>query len=375
MKSNSYWVCGLGFGDEAKGLTVNSLCKQFPNSLVIRYSGGQQAGHTVKMPDGTSHVFSNFGAGTMQGCSTYWSEYCSFDPVGMFNEFEILKDKGFNPVIYINKNSPITTPFEKHLNQTSDTIKGHGTCGVGVGLTFAREERFQSLLAGDILNPVVFKMKYACLKNSYRDKVNGWTIDQNKTFEGCIEDILSLPNNFKFVHNVSDVGNVNKYIFEGSQGLLLDQNIGFFPNVTRSNTGSKNILSLGFIPTPILITRAFQTRHGNGLMTNEHIPHNITDNPLETNVLNPYQGEFRKSLLDLSLLKYGIERDNYLRRNKEKQLVITCLDLVQHEYRYTIDGQIVGHPDEDSFVNGIKKYLDIDIVHRVNSPSATFDIE
>ncbi len=370
--SNSFAAICLGFGDSGKGVVTNSLCKQYPNSLVIRYSGGQQAGHTVTLPSGLSHVFSNFGAGTLQGCPTYWSEFCTFDPVGMFTEFEILKDKGFNPVIYINKNSPITTPYDKFQNQRNGDNLNHGTCGVGVGATFAREKRLQSLLAIDMLFPLVFKEKYNLVRKSYN--FEGWELDQNKTFEGCVENILSLKDNFKFVHNISDAGKFEKHIFEGSQGLLLDQNIGFFPHVTRSNTGSKNILSLGFAPTPLLITRAFQTRHGNGYMTNEDTPHNIADNPLETNILNKYQGKFRKSLLDLNLLKYGIERDNYLRRHEDKHLVITCLDLVQNEYRYTIDGKIIAHTNEGSFVRGIQNYLDIRSVHRVHSPSATFDI-
>lgn len=373
LRSKNYAVIGLGFGDEGKGLTTNSLCHNYPESLVVRYSGGQQAGHTVTLPDGKSHVFSNFGAGTLLGAPTYWSEYCTFDPVGMLNEFKILRSKGVNPIIYINKNCPITTPYEKHLNQMSDRYIKNGTCGVGVGATYAREEKFQSLLAGDIFYKQIFTAKYRAVHQFY--DFESWTLDVGGQFPDSINEILSMPDNFRFVNHLYEVPVNGSYIFEGSQGLLLDQNIGFFPNVTRSNTGSKNILGLGFAPTPILITRAFQTRHGNGFMTNEDLPHNITDNPNETNVLNRYQGAFRKSLLDLSLLKYGIERDNYLRRNKEKQLVITCLDLVKNEYRYTIDGEIIAHADEDSFVDGIKKYLDIDIVHRVHSPSALFEIK
>lgn len=370
---NSFWACGTLFGDEGKGVVTNSLSHQYPNSLVVRYSGGQQAGHTV-VHNGISHVFSNFGSGTMQGLPTYWSEYCTFDPVGVMVEYHILKQKGFNPKLYISKNSPVTTPFDKFNNQRDSRNLDHGTCGAGVGATFAREEKFQSLLAGDLLYPLIFTEKYNNVKKYYN--FIDWTIDPEAKFEQAVIEILSNPDVFCFVDALSEIPEVfDKYIFEGSQGLMLDQNIGFFPNVTRSNTGSKNILGLGFAPKPILITRAFQTRHGNGYMTNENIPHNITDNPLETNVLNKYQGKFRKSLLDLSLIKYAISRDNYLRRNKDKELVVTCLDLIKNEYRYTINGEIIAHSDEDSFISGIKKYLDIEVVHRVHCPSALLDIK
>jgi adenylosuccinate synthase len=158
-------------------------------------------------------------------------------------------------------------------------------------------------------------------------------------------------------------------IFESSQGLLLDQHIGFFPHVTRSNTGTKNILEMGYKPDLFLITRAYQTRHGNGPMTNENLPHNIKENPKETNVLNKFQGEFRRSLLDLDLLQYGMEKDEFINTSVNKSLVVTCLDLVKDEYRYTVGGVIVSHRNEQSFLHGIATHLGIKTVHAVSSPT------
>lgn len=357
----NYAVIDLGFGDSGKGVTVNSLCKQFPDSLVIRFSGGQQAGHTVTLPDGTSHVFSNFGAGTFQGCPTYWSKFCTFDPVAVMRELKILQSKGYSPILYVDRKCPVTTPFEKFKNQTCQQTLSHGTCGHGVGATYAREESFYSLLAGDLEYPFVFQEKLGAIEKSH----NPAFLDLRGFINAC-KDVFQ--SNCVFL--CDGLPNANNYIYEGSQGLLLDQNIGFFPHVTRSNTGTKNILELStWAPTLMLVTRAFQTRHGNGPMSNEHIPHNILDNDKETNIMNKYQGEFKKSLLDLSLLKYAMNKDDGIRTSYRKQLVVTCLDLVKNEYRYTIDGEIVGHANEDSFIDGIKKYLDIKVVHRVHSAS------
>jgi adenylosuccinate synthase len=216
---------------------------------------------------------------------------------------------------------------------------------------------------GDILHPSIFDLKLKLIKEYYK---NNAEIDY---FLECCEFV---KNQFSKLYIVDDMPQwYASYILEGSQGLLLDQNIGFFPHVTRSNVGTKNILEMGFEPHLFLITRAFQTRHGNGPMTNTHLPHNIKDNPNETNVLNTYQGEFKKSLLDLDLLKYGMERDPYIDKTAHKELVITCLDLVKDEYRYTIGGKIVAHSNEDDFVNGIADYLAVSVVHRVSSPSGT----
>lgn len=354
---NSYAVIGLGFGDEGKGACVNSLCRFLPNSLVIRYSGGQQAGHTVTLKDGTSHVFANFSSGSFQGAITYWSKFCSFDPIGVVNELKVLESKGYRPTLYIDKKSPITTPYDKeHNRSTISTAILDGTCGAGVGTTFEREENHYSLTAGDLLFPSVLQIKLKLIQSIYSSSAN-----VSNFLEAC--EIIRNAFDIHFKDGIPD-GFAN-YIFEGSQGLLLDQNIGFFPHVTRSNTGTQNIFKMNLVnwasfqPHLYLVTRAFQTRHGNGPMTNTHVPHNIKTNSLETNVTNKYQGTFRRALLDLDLLKYGIEHDVYIRETKHKELIITCMDLIENEYRYTINGKIINHLNKIDFAAGVAEYLRI----------------
>jgi adenylosuccinate synthase len=366
---NSHAVIGLGFGDEGKGVTVNSLTSFLFNPLVVRYSGGQQAGHTVTLPNGTQHVFSNFGSGSFNGAPTYWSKYCTFDPVGVVNELNILIDKGVRPVLFVDKRSPVTTPYDKSKNQNCSDTKGHGTCGVGVGATFQREEDMYSLTAGDLVYPSVLKTKLQLIADNY---YNGIPQDRQDSFIEAV-NIINHYSDIRFVDDMPDY--FDNIVFESSQGLLLDQNIGFFPHVTRSNVGSKNILEMGFEPKLYLVTRAFQTRHGNGPMTNTNIKHYIKDNPYETNVSNKYQGEFKRSLLDLDLLKYGIEKDEFIRNSKNRELIITCMDLVENEYRCTAKGKTLVYLDEQSFARGIANYLGIEVVQTVSSPFGLIDVE
>jgi adenylosuccinate synthase len=156
-------------------------------------------------------------------------------------------------------------------------------------------------------------------------------------------------------------------IYEGSQGILLDKNIGFFPHVTRSNTSSYN-LPIDVRTEFYLVTRAYQTRHGNGPMTNENLPHNIKINEDETNVTNKYQGEFRRTLLDLDLLQYGMSRDKNISNTFNRSLVITCLDHIEDEYRFTYKGKIINCNDEFDFVGKIADILDISNVITSHSP-------
>jgi adenylosuccinate synthase len=347
-------VIGLGFGDEGKGLFTDYLCSQSTNPLIIRFSGGQQAGHTV-VSNGIRHVFSNFGAGSLKGAPSYFSRFCTIDPIGIVNELSVLLDKGIKPLLFIDAKCPVTTPYDVHYNQANNK---HGSCGVGVGDTINREENYYSLTFADLFYPWVLETKLKLIQAFYSDHKDA---SLTNFLECCdlithsihIEKIDGLPKN-----NYS-------YLFEGSQGLLLDKNYGFFPHVTRSNTGTQNVLSLLGHDTfsVYLITRAYQTRHGDGPLSNESIPHNIAKNPLETNVKNTHQGELRIALLDVSLLEYAINKDDYLRTTKNKSLVITCLDHIQNEYRFTYQNTIIYCKDEAEFISKIASILNISNIY------------
>ncbi len=348
----NYAVIGLGFGDEGKGMVTDYLCSQDPNSVVVRFSGGHQAGHTVCVGD-KRHVFSNFGSGSLRGIPTYWSPRCTIDPVGIMKEYSVLIDKGVKPVLYIDKDCPVVTPFDIEQNILTNKKTQHGTCGVGFGATLAREDSFYSLLASDLFFPTVVDIKLGLIKKFYGHKrdisLDGFLADTEKLLQTADIKITSgIP------YFLSD----RNFIYEGSQGILLDQNIGFFPHVTRSNTGTKNLpIGMTHDDELFLVTRAYQTRHGNGVMTNENIPHNIKADVRETNVKNKHQGVFRKTLLDIDLLQYGISRDYNLSHWHNRTLVITCLDHIEDEYRFTYKGEIINCNHEDDFIRKISGLL------------------
>lgn len=344
-------VIGLQFGDEGKGLVTDYLCSKATNPIVVRFSGGHQAGHTV-VHNGIRHIFSNFGAGTLRGVPTFFSEFCTISPIGIRNEYKILNEKGIIPLLYISEKCPVVTPYDQYFNRKIERTNQHGSCGTGFGATLQREEDHYHLTFADLFHPSVLRIKMKAIREYYRHH-NDHELDLREFYEGCDfltdsycivkHDLMSMPFGF------------DDYIFEGSQGLLLDQNFGFFPNVTRSNTGSKNIEALippqAFLNTEFyIVTRAYQTRHGNGPMTNEDNPHNIKENPNETNVTNAWQGKFRRSLLDLDLIEYALSKDRGI---INRTLVITCMDQMENEYRFTHKGAIVNCDSEADFIRKI----------------------
>lgn len=339
-------VIGLGFGDEGKGRTVDYLCSTSDDPIVIRYSGGQQAGHTV-VRDGVRHVFSNFGSGTLYGAPTYISQFCTVDPTGVINEMRKLLHIGASPRLYIDERCPVTTPYEKRVNRSNDKV--NGTVGVGVGTTWQREEDHYSLLYGDLYYPSVMRMKLDLIRKNY-----GISIDM----DGFLDDVNEMIGANNIFTSTYIPSNWDDLIFEGSQGLLLDQNIGFFPHVTRSSVGLDNIRKISpELDNVYYVTRAYQTRHGNGPMTNEHIPHFIRPNPNETNVLNKFQGQFRRTLLDVDLLKYALQRSES--RHYNSTLVITCMDHMVDDMRFTHGGEVRSFNSEGSFIKGISEALGI----------------
>lgn len=351
-------VIGLGFGDEGKGLTTEFLCSKEPNPLVIRYSGGHQAGHTV-VKDNVKHVFAHFGSGTLSGTDTYWSKFCTVDPIKLIEEYATLKGYGIQPTIYIDSRCPVTTPYDVCQNRTLELKNSHGSCGMGFGSTIQREEDFYSLTFMDLFHPNVLQEKMHNIQNYYDEVL----FFDNKMIDDFLYAVRDVINNEDIILSYGIPDNVyNKYIFESSQGLLLDQHIGFFPNVTRSDLGTKRIMNFTENVEIFAVTRAYQTRHGNGMMSNEQIPHNIKLDSEETNITNTYQGDFRRTILDLDLLLYGIRKDTYLRDNRHN-LVITCLDHVEDEYRFTHQGSIVYCNDEYDFINKINFILKFDKIY------------
>ena len=158
MIASTLAVIGLGFGDEGKGITTDYLCTQFSYPLVIRFCGGHQAAHTVVV-DGVSHVFSNFGSGTLRDVRTFWAKYCTVDPIGILNELDVLKEINIHePELFIDPACPITTPYDKRFNKFREINNLHGSCGVGFGATIEREKNHYSLTFADLFYPKIFEI-------------------------------------------------------------------------------------------------------------------------------------------------------------------------------------------------------------------------
>jgi len=363
-------VIGAGFGDEGKGLMTDYLASKMNSGIVVRFNGGAQAAHTVVTPDGRRHVFGHFGSGTFVGFPTYLSRFFVVNPPLFVKEAASLNKLGVAPVVYVDRACLVTTPYDMMLNQIAEIIRGdsrHGSCGIGFNETITRSlvddpsPGLFSLTVGDIGDEDLLAYKLWLIKEEYvplRLAQLGITsvpdlyadlLASDSVIDHFIEDVGTLlgavtPADSRILSSFSSV------LFEGAQGLLLDQSHKFFPHVTRSNTGMQNVAELlveaGLNECPVeivYVTRTYMTRHGAG-----PFPTELPDKPYTgiedlTNIPNPYQGALRYGLLDLDFLAETVRNDLRFADglDYEAKLAITCLDQVDHKARYIVDSEQV----------------------------------
>jgi len=360
-------ICGGLFGDEGKGVTTDYYASKYNDSLVIRYNSSAQASHTVTTPDGRRHAFSHFGSGSFNNSKTYLSKYFSSHPMLFFKEKEILNKLGVNPIVYADSKGIISVPYDVLINQILEQSRGnnrHGSCGIGFNETVERNLidefsiKIEHLPYKDHLIYVLEKirkeyvpkrMEALGIIEHYEPNKN--MFDSDNILYNFMGDLLDYKKSIIIdEESTSIVKSTENIIFEGAQGLLLDENSKYFPHVTRSSTGLKNVVDIantfGIDELNVnYIARCYITKHGNGPMPFEcEKPYeNIVD---LTNIPNDWQGSLRFAPFNFDLLNEAISNDLKHKENYKgtitTNLVVTCLDQVDENIRVILnDSEIV----------------------------------
>ncbi len=365
----------LGFGDAGKGSVVDFLTRRFDAHTVVRYNGGAQAGHRVVTAEAAprSHVFAQFGSGALASAATHLSRFMLLDPLAMLTEAQRLRTLGIaNPfdLTTISADALVITPFQRAVNRLKELARGagrHGSCGMGIGETQADALAFggRALRAGDLQRPALLYDKLAFLRAANLAKAPASPADPAGAARFAAEwELLAeddwadwlLPAYADFTrqaHIVPDnhlhaiLRRPGTVIFEGAQGVLLDEWRGFHPHTTWSTTTLANANRLldeagysGRIER-LGITRAYATRHGAGPLISEDASLTAAL-PDAANDLGAWQGSFRIGWLDLVMLRYACEAAGRL-----DALAVTCLDrlaalpAIRVCQQYTCDGQTI----------------------------------
>jgi adenylosuccinate synthase len=339
-------IIGANYGDEGKGLMTDYLCRLHKADLVVRFNGGAQAGHTVVTPKGQRHIFNHIGSGYFAGVPTYLSEYFILNPIIFKKECEALEvPKDYK--IYISPRSYVTTYWDMLANRCLEELRGekaHGSCGCGINETiersrtlpfninFSKQSKVEEI-ALDYISDYWFK---ALTKEAYAYQVSlpGWVMDafgRRSEINKKYMDDLNFMNRCILNAEPEFYQRFNYVIFEGAQGLGLDQFYGSYPYVTSSNTGMRNVLEMqrngnfrgenNFeIEEIVYVSRTYETRHGKDPLFNGG-GKTFEDT---TNIPNEWQGTIQ--FQDLSYAGLGrrifldISANNLLRYRKQNKI-------------------------------------------------------
>lgn len=355
--ARAYGVVGAGYGDEGKGLTTDFLAASLPGAIVVRTNGGAQAGHTVVMNDGRRHVFHHLGAGALAGRPTHLSRFFVSNPMLFADEAETLSRKGANVSVTADPRGAVTTPWDVMVNQIVERTRGggrHGSCGLGFGETVGRMEGGEHALAITDLHgdASMLRQKLEAIRSrwivgrlaelgvSSISEEDLALINNEAILNRFVEDCLGYAASVR-VKDDACLGS-GDVVFEGAQGLMLDQDLGAFPHVTRSHTGALNMAAVareaGFSTIDVTyVTRAYVTRHGAGPLAHEVERLDFADVLDPTNHPNPWQGTIRYAPLDLDVLRNAIESDVARVAGTgiglRTSLAVTCLDQVHRQAR------------------------------------------
>lgn len=333
-------VIGANYGDEGKGMMTDyfaaNAAAEGRRVIAVCHNGGPQRGHTVEYPDGRRHIFHHFASGALAGADTYLADTFLINPVFYLKEVRELSELNGNTRCFLHPDAPVILPYDLLLNQCAEEQRAggrHGSCGMGIYEAVRRSrsedyrmsaERWLSMNASarigflervrsDYVDGRLKELSIDRLPNQYRE-----ILESPFLIENFIQDMEEMLSEVR-LRDTKLLTEYDTVIFEGGQGLLLDQNrTEGMPHLTPSNTGLANPAMIlkelrkteTFMTEVCYVTRTYLTRHGAGTLFGECKKEEINEWMEDrTNVPNPYQEKLRYGWMEAEALKKRILRD------------------------------------------------------------------
>jgi adenylosuccinate synthase len=270
-------LLGAQWGDEGKGKATDILGDKV--KYVVRYQGGNNAGHTVVIGD-QKYALHLLPSGILTPtCIPVIGNGVVIDPAVLLEEIRGLNERGVDTShLKISTNAHLITPYHRTIDKVSERFLGKakiGTTGRGIGPAYADKINRIGIRIQDLFDPSILRQK---IEGALRDKNQvlikvfnrkGIEIDEVlKEYLEYAEILRPYVTDTSFLLNQAlDKGET--VLLEGSQGTLLDVDHGTYPFVTSSNpTAGGASTGSGIGPTRISrvigIVKAYTTRVGSG---------------------------------------------------------------------------------------------------------------
>ncbi len=276
---SAFIVLGAQWGDEGKGKMTDYLAEEA--QVVVRYQGGNNAGHTVEVGD-RQYKLHLIPSGILYDDKVnVIGNGVVVDPKALFEEIDYLENEGVKITpekLIISDRAHLIMPYHKVLDKVKEKARGKndiGTTGKGIGPCYTDKFERCGIRVCDLMHEDIFEAKLrenVETKNLYLTKVYG---EEALDVEAILKEFNEYAKKIKpFVKDTSvEVYNSIKagkdVLFEGAQGMLLDIDYGTYPYVTSSNTtagGVSNGVGIGpnQITNAVGIAKAYTTRVGKG---------------------------------------------------------------------------------------------------------------
>ncbi|CAL4325930.1 adenylosuccinate synthase [Buchnera aphidicola] len=338
MKKNIV-ILGTQWGDEGKGKIVDFLSSN--SSYVVRYHGGNNAGHTLVV-NKKKIILHLIPSGLLYpNVIGIISNGVVISPFELIKEIKMLEENGYfiNKRLYISPSAPLILPYHIQMDLAREKKLGNyllGTTGRGIGPAYEDKIARRSLQIGDLKNKKELSRKLEIIVDYYNSQLVSFYKCKPIDYKNILKDLLEITD---FIYDmIQDTTNIlhqaikdkKRIIFEGAQGSLLDIDHGTYPYVTSSNSTIGGVMTgTGLGPKNLDyilgVTKAYSTRVGQGPFPTELF--NDVDHYLSTTgqEFGSTTGRKRRTgWLDGVALRYAVKI------NSLSALCITKLDVLDN---------------------------------------------
>jgi adenylosuccinate synthase len=338
-RGKSAVIIGAQWGDEGKGKIVDVLSEHF--SVVARYAGGHNAGHTVTI-HGKKFILQLIPCGILRpGSKAVIGNGVVLDPFALMKEVKTLREAGIqvDGNLFVANRAQVILPYHRMIELASENAPGRvkiGTTSRGIGPAYEDKMGRRGLRVADLLDA---QLMHTHIENACKEKntivhalYNTEPLDAEEIFREyakVAEEVRPFVVDTAALLN-SALRNGESIMFEGAQGTMLDIDHGTYPFVTSSSaTSGGAVIGTGVPPTAIStvigVTKAYCTRVGEGPFPTEL--HGTEGDELRKrgNEFGAVTGRPRRcGWIDLPLLRYSAMI------NGIEWLVVTKMDVLDH---------------------------------------------
>ncbi len=363
-------VFGTQWGDEGKGKVVDYYAEKA--DIVVRYQGGNNAGHTIKIGDEVFKFHLLPSGVVRKGKTAVIGNGVVVDPKVLISEIEAIRSRGIEPHLVISDRAHVIMPYHKMLDGAEERFRGKkkvGTTGRGIGPCYSDKIARLGIRMGDLVDEETLRERLEFIIPLKNGIFEAYGMEERLSVDEVFEEYSQYGKYLKdmvrdtvaMLHGSMD----REILLEGAQGAMLDVDFGTYPYTTSSHTiGGGASAGSGIPPNAIDeiigVVKAYTTRVGMGPFPTEQ------DNKIGEHLgrkgheFGTTTGRSRRcGWLDLVVVKHA------LRISGANGIVITKIDVLEGLEKvkvaraYEIDGKRV-----DRFPASMKDIAKIKPIYR-----------